>query len=114
MDKLSLEEFSDKDVISQFISLNKTLTDSNKTLTSTIEILIHNGTGNMVQANQKFKKKQKSGEKIMYPNWIQRYFSGHMDTRLYTVTQFRLAQLGDKSTINHPPRQTQWEVVNKL
>ena len=64
MDKLSLEEFSDKDVISQFISLNKTLTDSKKTLTSTIEILIQNGTGNMVQANQKFKKKQKSGEKL--------------------------------------------------
>ena len=40
----------------------------------------------------------------MYKKWIQMYISGHMVTRLSTVTQEILVQLGGNGTNKHPPR----------
>ena len=50
----------------------------------------------------------------MYQNWIQRDISGHIGTKLGTVTQAIVAQIVGKGTRKKPPRQTQWEVIHQM
>ena len=49
----------------------------------------------------------------MYPNWNQKYISGHTCTRSSTVTHLLFSQLGEKGTRKNPSRQAKWGLVRQ-
>ena len=70
LDNLAIVDLSDKDVIAQLISSNKTFTESNNTLTATIASLIHHGTGNREQTTQTSEEKAKIRKVNMFQGYI--------------------------------------------